>query len=66
MQEMVEALEPLPIASGRYQFELVDRRGVQVGGGWIIAPGPAAAVRSASLLMGGSSDVRLKGEMPGV
>jgi hypothetical protein len=42
-----------------YRFELLNASDAVVGGGWIIAPGAAAALRSASLLLGGASHVRL-------
>lgn len=42
-----------------YRFELLDASHAVVGGGWILAPGAAAALRSASLLLGGASHVRL-------
>lgn len=45
--------------SSIYQFELLDSLDVVVGGGWILAPSPSAALRSAELLLGGTSNVRL-------
>ncbi|AMM31537.1 hypothetical protein SA2016_0849 [Sinomonas atrocyanea] len=46
----------------RYKFDLVDETGAVVGGGWVVAPGPGAARRTASLFLGGGSTVRLEGE----
>jgi hypothetical protein len=48
-------------AASWFAFELVDQDDRVVGGGRIIAPGPASAEHSASLLLAGSSRVRVLG-----
>lgn len=65
MKALLERTVPAAAESAAswFAFELVDRAGRVVGGGRIIAPGPASAQRSASMLLAGCSRVRVLGEV---